>query len=325
MLGQANLVSEQLPTIVIVVLALLILGLVLRSIRIVPEFERLVILALGRFAGVRGPGIVLVLPWESATKVDLRERFLEIPRQTAITKDNAPISIDFLVYYRVIDPKRSVLQVDNVVSASLNIATTTLRAVIGDITLDDVLAKREEINDKLRVKLDEITERWGLKVTSVEIREIEPPRDVQDAMNRQMTAERTRRAMVTQASGERESAVMVAEGQKQAEILKAEGEKQAEILKAQGEREAQLLRAQGFALALRAIYEQAQRIDANTMALQYMEALKALGASESTKFVLPLELTTLAQQVLTAMTQNAGAAPEETPSVSGSRQVVAQQ
>jgi regulator of protease activity HflC (stomatin/prohibitin superfamily) len=144
-------------------------------------------------------------------------------------------------------------------------------------------------------------------------------------MNRQMTAERTRRAMVTQASGERESAVMVAEGQKQAEILKAEGEKQAEILKAQGEREAQLLRAQGFALALRAIYEQAQRIDANTMALQYMEALKALGASESTKFVLPLELTTLAQQVLTAMTQNAGAAPEETPSVSGSRQVVAQQ
>jgi regulator of protease activity HflC (stomatin/prohibitin superfamily) len=325
MLGQANLVSEQLPTIVIVVLALLILGLVLRSIRIVPEFERLVILALGRFAGVRGPGIVLVLPWESATKVDLRERFLEIPRQTAITKDNAPISIDFLVYYRVIDPKRSVLQVDNVVSASLNIATTTLRAVIGDITLDDVLAKREEINDKLRVKLDEITERWGLKVTSVEIREIEPPRDVQDAMNRQMTAERTRRAMVTQASGERESAVMVAEGQKQAEILKAEGEKQAEILKAQGEREAQLLRAQGFALALRAIYEQAQRIDSNTMALQYMEALKALGASESTKFVLPLELTTLAQQVLTAMTQNAGAAPEETPSVSGSRQVVAQQ
>jgi regulator of protease activity HflC (stomatin/prohibitin superfamily) len=321
MLGQAN----QLPTILIVALALFILVMVLRSIRIVPEFERLVILALGRFAGVRGPGIVLVLPWEGATKVDLRERFLEIPRQTAITKDNAPISIDFLVYYRVIDPKRSVLQVDNVVSASLNIATTTLRAVIGDITLDDVLAKREEINDKLRVKLDEITERWGLKVTSVEIREIEPPRDVQDAMNRQMTAERTRRAMVTQASGERESAVMVAEGQKQAEILKAEGEKQAEILKAQGEREAQQLRAQGFALALRAIYEQAQVIDANTMALQYMEALKALGASESTKFVLPLELTTLAQQVLTAMTQNTGAAPEEAPSVSGSRQVVAQQ
>ncbi|MCS6871670.1 MAG: SPFH domain-containing protein [Anaerolineae bacterium] len=309
---------DQLSVIVVVILFFTLLWIVLRSVRVISEFERLVILALGRFAGVRGPGIVLVLPWENAIKVDLRERFLEIPRQTAITKDNAPISIDFLVYYRVVDPKRSVLVVDNVVAASLNIATTTLRAVIGDITLDDVLAKREEINDKLRVKLDEITERWGLKITSVEIREIEPPRDVQEAMNRQMTAERTRRAMVTQASGEREAAVMVAEGQKQAEILKAEGEKQAEILKAQGEREAQLLRAQGFAMALRAIYEQARGIDANTMALQYMEALKALGASEATKFVLPLELTTLAQQVLTSMTGNNAAsdAPKGIPTVS---------
>ncbi len=307
--------------IVLVIVFLVLLGVILRSVRVVSEFQRLVILSLGRFVGVRGPGTVLVMPWESATTVDLRERFLEIPRQTAITKDNAPISIDFLVYYRVIDPKRSVLVVDNVVAASLNIATTTLRAVIGDIMLDDVLAKREEINDKLRVKLDEITERWGLKITSVEIREIEPPRDVQEAMNRQMTAERTRRAMVTQASGERESAVTVAEGQKQAEILKAEGQKQAEILKAQGEREAQLLRAQGFAMALKAIYEQARNVDSNTMALQYMEALKALGAGESTKFVLPLELMTLAQQVVAGITNNAASspAPQESPMLAEAR------
>ncbi len=317
---------NELSTILVVFVFLTLLGIVLRSVRIVSEFERLVILSLGRFVGVRGPGIVLVLPWESATRVDLRERFLEIPRQTAITKDNAPISIDFLVYYRVINPQRAVLQVDNVVSASLNIATTTLRAVIGDITLDDVLAKREEINDKLRVKLDEITERWGLKVTSVEIREIEPPRDVQEAMNRQMTAERTRRAMVTQASGERESAVMVAEGQKQAEILKAEGEKQAAILKAQGEREAQMLRAEGFAMALHAIYQQAQNVDANTMALQYMEVLKALGAGEATKFVLPLELTALAQQLLSTMTSSTqGAAVGNTPPVSEVRRIITQQ
>lgn len=317
---------DQLTTIVIVIVFLTLLGVILRSVRVINEFERLVILSLGRFVGVRGPGIILVLPWENAIKVDLRERFLEIPRQTAITKDNAPISIDFLVYYRVIDPKRSVLVVDNVVAASLNIATTTLRAVIGDITLDDVLAKREEINDKLRVKLDEITERWGLKITSVEIREIEPPRDVQEAMNRQMTAERTRRAMVTQASGERESAVMVAEGQKQAEILKAEGEKQAEILKAQGEREAQLLRAQGFAMALRAIYEQARGLDSNTMALQYMEALKALGSSDATKFVLPLELTALAQQVVASMTANSDSAPpqQERPMVTEARRATQQ-
>ncbi|GAB4544732.1 MAG: hypothetical protein OHK0023_01990 [Anaerolineae bacterium] len=302
--GNFSISSEQIPTIVVIVVAVLFLMIILRSIRVVPEFDRLVILALGRFGGVRGPGVTLVLPWERAFRVDLRERFLEIPRQTAITKDNAPIAIDFLVYYRVIDPKRSILQVDNVVSASLNIATTTLRAVIGDIPLDDVLAKREAINDILRVKLDEITERWGLKITSVEIREIEPPREVQDAMNRQMTAERNRRAMVTQASGERESAIMVAEGQKQAEILKAEGNKQSEILKAEGERQAQELRAQGFAMALQAIYASAKDVDTKTMALQYLDALRSIGESPSTKFVLPMELTSMMQQFIGTMTDS---------------------
>ncbi|MBC6936996.1 MAG: SPFH/Band 7/PHB domain protein [Chloroflexi bacterium] len=271
-------------------------------IRIVPETERLVVLALGRYAGTRGPGIVLIIPIiEQARKVDIRERFLDIPSQTAITKDNAPIAIDFLVYYRVIDPKRAVLQVDNVVSAAVNIATTTLRAVIGDISLDDVLAKREQINDTLRVKLDEITERWGMKVTTVEIREIQPPREVQDAMNRQMSAERERRAMVTKASGEREAAIAVAEGEKQAAILRSEGEKQSAILRAEGERQAQALRAQGYAMALQAIASQAKDIDEKTMALQYMQALRDIGSSASTKFVLPLELSGIVQQIVGTM------------------------
>ncbi len=299
----------QSTSLIIVVLALLAFLLLLRSIRVVPEYIRLVILTLGRYTGTRGPGIVIVLPWEQAYRVDLRERFLEIPRQTAITKDNAPIAIDFLVYYRVVDPKSSILQIDDVVRASLNIATTTLRAVIGDILLDDVLAKREAINDQLRLKLDEITERWGLKITSVEIREIEPPREVQEAMNRQMTAERTRRATVTTASGEREAAIMVAEGQKQAEILKAEGQKQAEILKAEGERQAQALRAQGFATALQLIYGEAKNVDEKTMALQYLQALRDVGASPSTKFVLPMELTGLMQQVVSTITTGAVHSP----------------
>ena len=181
-------------TILIGLVAILfIIYILTRVIRVVPEYERLVILALGRYAGTRGPGIVIVVPLlETAVKVDMRERFLDIPAQTAITQDNAPIAIDFLVYYRITDPKRAVLEVDNVVSASLNIATTTLRAVIGDIELDVVLSKREQINDTLRVKLDEITERWGLKITSVEIREIQPPREVQDAMNRRARASRRR-------------------------------------------------------------------------------------------------------------------------------------
>jgi regulator of protease activity HflC (stomatin/prohibitin superfamily) len=183
------------------------------------------------------------------------------------------------------------------VRASLNIAATTLRSVIGDIMLDDVLAKRDQVNDVLRVKLDEVTESWGLKVTRVEIREIEPPREVQEAMNRQMTAERERRAMVTKAEGERTSAIMVAEGQKEAAILKAQGEKEAAILKAEGERQSQLLRAQGFAAGLDAIAKEANDLDERTMMLQYLDALRSVGASPSTKFVLPMELVSLMSKV----------------------------
>ncbi|GAB4511754.1 MAG: hypothetical protein OHK0046_10290 [Anaerolineae bacterium] len=285
------------PIIIGIILVLLFIWLLTSVIRIIPEYQRLVILSLGRYGGTRGPGIVIVIPLlERAISVDMRERFLDIPAQTAITQDNAPIAIDFLVYYRVTDPKRSVLEVENVVSAAVNIATTTLRAVIGDIDLDSVLSKREQINDTLRVKLDEVTERWGLKITSVEIREIEPPRDVQDAMNRQMTAERERRAAVTRASGEREAAITVAEGQKQAAILSAEGRKQAALLEAEGERQAQLLRAQGYSKALEAIYEEAKEIDDKTLLLQYLEALKVIGSSPSTKFVVPMEVTNLMQR-----------------------------
>ncbi|MCU0481954.1 MAG: SPFH/Band 7/PHB domain protein [Anaerolineae bacterium] len=274
-------------------------------LRIVPQYQRLVILSLGRYAGTRGPGVVFVIPFiERAVSVDIRERFLDIPAQTAITQDNAPIAIDFLVYYRIMDPRKSVLDVENVVSASINIATTTLRAVIGDIDLDSVLSKREQINDTLRVKLDEVTERWGIKVTSVEIREIVPPRDVQDAMNRQMTAERERRASVTKATGERESAILEAEGIRQADILRAEGKKQSAILEAEGERQAQLLRAQGFSKALESISESAKVLDENTMLLQYLETLKAIGSSPSTKFVLPMEISSMMENVMTIMKKN---------------------
>ena len=281
-----------------VIVVLFVLLMVVRHVRIVPEYQRLVVLSLGRYAGTRGPGIVLIIPiMERAIRVDMRERFLDIPAQTAITQDNAPIAIDFLVYYRVVDPKLSVISVDHVVHASTNIATTTLRAVIGDISLDDVLSKREQINDTLRVKLDEVTERWGLKITSVEIREIEPPRDVQDAMNRQMSAERERRAEVTRASGEREASITVAEGEKQSAILRAEGEKQSAILRAEGEREARLLSAQGYAAALNAIDDEARQAGGNTLQLEYLSALREIGSSPATKLILPLEIMQLAQRL----------------------------
>ncbi len=300
-----DLLAGQGTLILVVFIVLFLFYIISRMIRIVPETERLVVLAFGRYAGTRGPGIVLIIPFiEQARRVDVRERFLDIPSQTAITQDNAPIAIDFLVYYRVIDPKRAVLQVENVVAAAVNIATTTLRAVIGDISLDDVLAKREQINDTLRTKLDEVTERWGMKITTVEIREIQPPREVQDAMNRQMSAERERRATVTRASGEREAAIAVAEGEKQSSVLRAEGQKQAAILQAEGERSAQQLRAEGFAIALQAIFGAAKDIDSKTMALQYMDMLRSVGQSPSTKFILPMELTSMVQQIASSMNGN---------------------
>ena len=259
------------------------LWLLFSAVKIVREYQRLVVFRFGRSVGQRGPGIVLLIPVvDRAVWVDLREAFLEIPSQTCITKDNAPINIDFLIYWKVVEPEASVIQVADFAGAARGIATTTLRAVIGDIVLDDVLARREQINQVLRAKLDEVTERWGVKVTAVEIREILPPREVQEAMTRQMSAERNRRAVVTEADGKREAAIKVAEGEKQAAILKAEGDRQAAIL-----------RAEGFALALDKIFSVARNVDSKTMTLQYLEALKALGESPATKFVFPMEFTRL--------------------------------
>jgi regulator of protease activity HflC (stomatin/prohibitin superfamily) len=289
------------PVIVIILLIFLAFTF-FSSVRVLPEYERIVVLRLGKYAGTRGPGLTILIPFiETARKTDLRERFLEIPRQTAISKDNTSIDIDFLVYYRLVDPRLAVLEVENVVQASLNIAATTLRAVIGDIELDDVLAKREQINDVLRVKLDEVTERWGVKITRVEIREVEPPPNVREAMNRQMSAERERRATVSRAEGERTAAVMVAEGEKQAAVLRAEGEKQSAILRAEGERQSMLLTQQGRAAGLQALTEQASRMDEKTLMLQYLDTLKALGASASTKYVLPMELTSMASRFAATM------------------------
>ncbi len=275
------------------VIAVLIIGL-MSAIRVVNEYQRLVVFRLGRCIGSRGPGLVLLIPViDKAVRVDLREQVREIPHQTSITKDNAPISIDFIWYYKVLDPVQSVLQVGNFEMAAQGMATTTLRAVIGGIMLDDVLSQREHINNTLRIKLDEVTERWGVKVTNVEIREIIPPREVQEAMNRQMSAERVRRAVVTESNGTREAAINVAEGEKQAAILRAEGAKRAAILEAEGQREAQILRAEGFSIALEKIFAVAKTVDQKTMTLQYFDTLKSLGQGASTKFIFPMEFTSM--------------------------------
>ncbi len=276
--------------------AIIVLGLMFlwSAIKIVPEYQRLVVFRLGRCIGAKGPGLIILIPFvDRAVRVDLREQVREIPAQTSITNDNAPINIDFLWYYKVIDPIQSVLQVGNFELAAQGIATTTLRSVIGGIMLDGVLSERETINTSLRLRLDEVTERWGVKVTNVEIREITPPRDVQDAMNRQLTAERTRRAVVTESVGKRESDINVADGEKQAAILKAQGIKESSILVAEGERQAQLLRAEGYADALEKIFSIAKGVDSQTMTLQYFETLKSMAANPATKYIFPMEFTSL--------------------------------
>ena len=263
-------------------------------INFVRDYERIARFRFGSFEGMKGPGIVIALPIiHQIQKIDTRVTVLDIPRQTNITKDNAPIEIDFLVYMRVNlnNAEKAVLEVENYTSAVVGLATTTLRAVIGDIDLDDVLSQRDRINELIRSRLGSETERWGIKVTNVEIREIDPPRDIQEAMNRQMSAERVRRAVVLEADGTKAAAITVAEGEKQSAILRAEGEREADIQRAEGDRQAAKLRAQGYSDALQHIQDVAKGIGTNTMTLQYVQALKDLGMSESTKFVLPLELT----------------------------------
>lgn len=275
-------------------LVVFVLIIAASAIRIVPEYQRLVVLRLGRALGARGPGLIILIPIvDRGVKVDLREIYFDVQPQNAITMDNAPISVDFYIYMKVTDPMMTVIQVQDFFGAARGIAITTLRAVVGEMLLDDVLAKREQINEVLRTRLDEVTNRWGIKVTAVEIREIIPPREIQEAMSRQMSAERDRRALVTESEGKREAQVKVAEGERQATILRAEGEKQAAILNAQGEREARILMAEGYAEGLQRVFAAAKRVDSKTMAIQYLEALKDIGGSESTKYVIPMEFTRL--------------------------------
>lgn len=268
----------------------LLLGAILLSmaIRIVPEFRRLVVFRLGRCTGARGPGLIFLIPFlDRGISVDLREVFFDVPPQTCITSDNASVSIDFLVYDKVIDPVLSVLEVEDFTGAARGLAITTLRAQVGAMVLDDVLSKRDEINKILHEKLDQVTDRWGIRIMAVEIREVVPTEAIEEAMTRQMAAERNRRAMVAEAAGTRDAAIMVAEGERKAAILNAEG----------------------FARALGEVSQAANQIDSQTMTLQYLETLKALGAGAGSKFIIPLEFVKLAQPLI-ARAEEALAEPQ---------------
>ena len=271
------------------------------GIVVVQQYQRMVLQRFGTFTGIKRPGLHLLIPIvHHGTKVDLRERVARVPTQKYITSDNVVVDMDFVIYYRVMDDmaERAVLEVQNFESAVVNLAFATLRAVIGSTTLAYALAERERIRDQLQVRMDEVTERWGVKVSQVEINAIDPPPGVKQAMEREKSAEAIKTAEITESEGQRQAQINRAEGEKQSEILQAEGERQAEILKAEGDQQAQVLRAEGFSTALERIFQVANTVDAKTMSLQYFETLKSLGASPSTKWIFPMEFTNMLQPFL---------------------------
>ncbi|MCC6034444.1 MAG: SPFH/Band 7/PHB domain protein [Desulfurococcaceae archaeon] len=283
---------DPITLVIVIIFLIIILGIVISHIKVIPEYKRLVVFRLGKLMAIKGPGLVFLVPIiDRGVEVDLREFVLDIPPQTCITKDNAPVDVDLLIYMKIFDPQLAVTSVQNYITAATGIAMTTLRAIVGDMVLDDVLAKREYMNSALRAKLDEITDRWGIKVTSVEIKEIKPPREVQEAMIKQMAAERTKRAMILEAEGKRTSAILEAEGHREALIKKGEGEKQYEILVAEGK-----------ARALELIQEAAGKLGPNALLLQYFDALKSIAQSPATKIVVPLELLTGFSKILSTIT-----------------------
>jgi regulator of protease activity HflC (stomatin/prohibitin superfamily) len=270
------------PVVALVLLAIAVVA-VYQSVEIVNAYEKRALTVLGEYRRLLEPGISFVPPFVSKTYAfDMRTQTLDVPRQEAITRDNSPVTADAVVYIKVMDAKKAFLEVDDYKRAVSNLAQTTLRAVLGDMELDDTLNKRQEINAKIRRELDEPTDEWGIRVESVEVREVNPSADVQQAMEQQTSAERKRRAMILEAQGERRSAVETAEGDKESNIIRAQGEKQSQILEAQGDAISTVLRAKSAeSMGERAVIDKG------------METLAEIGGSESTTFVLPQELTSL--------------------------------
>ncbi|MFC6769675.1 SPFH domain-containing protein [Natrinema soli] len=262
---------------------LLVVITVWQMVEIVDAYDRAALTVFGEYRKLLEPGLNIVPPFVSRIYTfDMRTQTLDVPQQEAITRDNSPVTADAVVYIRVMNAKRAFLEVDDYQRAVSNLAQTTLRAVIGDMELDDTLSRREMINERIRTELDEPTDEWGIRVESVEVREVTPSAGVKGAMEEQTSAERRRRAMILEAQGERRSAVEKAEGDKQSNIIRAQGEKQSQILESQGDAISTVLRARSAeSMGERAVIDKG------------METLADIGQGESTTFVMPQELTSL--------------------------------
>jgi regulator of protease activity HflC (stomatin/prohibitin superfamily) len=283
----------------LLIIAIIVILLVLSSgVRIIRPYEQGVYMRLGKFMRILNMGFNYVTPLISeVVKLDLRMQVLDVPRQEVITKDNSPTNVDAIIYIKVIDPKKAYFEVQNYRSATVYLAQTTLRSIIGDMELDEILSNRERINVHLRDVLDEATDKWGVKVDAVEIREVDPAPKVKMAMEEQTSSERLRRAAILKADGDKKAAILSAEGTKRARILQAEGIRQSKILEAEGERMAIILQAQGEAQKLRVLSVGASTLDSKAITVLSLDTMKALGAGASTKWILPFELTKLVEGV----------------------------
>ena len=289
----------------IIIFVILVLILVVSNIKIVPQAHCFIVERLGAFHAAWGVGLHVKIPFvEKIVKnVSLKEQVVDFAPQPVITKDNVTMQIDTVVYFQITDPKLFVYGVDHPMSAIENLTATTLRNIIGDLELDETLTSRDTVNTKMRAILDLATDPWGIKVNRVELKNILPPRDIQDAMEKQMRAERERREAILKAEGEKKAAVLVAEGQKQSKILQAEADKQAKILEAEANKEAAIKIAEGEAEAIIKIQEATARgidlINASNpgegvIALKSLEALKTVAEGESTKLIIPSDIQGLA-------------------------------
>ncbi len=281
--------------VIIALVILIAIVLAVRGIHFVQPYQQGIVILFGAYKRILNPGFNWVVPFASVLSIDLRTQVLEVPRQEVITKDNSPTNVDAIIYTKVVDPPKAIFQVQDYHVATVALAQTTLRSIIGDMELDEILFNRERINTRLRDILDEATDKWGVRVDAVEIKEVDPVGPVKAAMEEQTAAERQRRAAVLRSDGEKRSAILVAEGQKRARILQAEGVRQSQILEAEGARVATILAAQGESQRLRILSLGAGVLDAKALTVLSLDTVAKVGDGQATKILFPFEFSRLVE------------------------------
>ena len=304
-------------------LALVIVVFATSGVKIVQPYEQAIYMRLGKFVRVLDQGLNIVTPLvNQVVKIDLRTEVMDVPKQEVITKDNSPVYVDAIIYIKVTDPKNAFFEVTNYRLATVNLAQTTLRSVIGQMELDEILSSRENINIQLRDILDENTDKWGVRVENVEIKEVDPAPKVKQSMEEQTSAERMRRAAILQADGLKRSAIMEAEGKKRSKILEAEGNRQSMILEAEGKRLATILESQGEAQKLRIMSVGAAAMDSKALAIMSMDTLKTVSDGQASKIFFPIEVTKLMDGISDYMGATRNVADREVSDVESIKEAV---